>query len=617
MVVGCEDPQPSVSSLGKKLPAPVLKGSSPFDQDLGAQSYVRVQGTCDSRVGNIFISFDKVSWQQPPTAPDITGTTLTAATTNDRDCADGAFDVYLTKNDLTSIWGLNTDSNGSKPQYVYIKGETLIGDTETLAIANNNNSTPAKLILEKTWPWGYAGTDMCSQFNVRVVDSSGRHAQATSNITFNIAETNAGTSTNISAYTNWSDCEAQRPAQSTFTIPANSDSISVIYRFPTGPLNSTLQYLITNQSSLSVDSSASVTLRDSSATSTYRWLTPEEYIPQIYKKLCYPLKIRSYKYDRNSTSDTISATIAYSTSATNQLKFYSDPNCSAESSTTSFPSGFSQDIKYISYSPSGTESNSFITIDISYTVTATGLTYDSSPIKLTIDLTDKAIATKFDIWGPYYLDRNICTAYKILTMNDSGTLLPVSASTSINLAAKDSTGNPGGGLFYNDSNCVYTTTSSYIPASASSSIVYFKASKDAPAGSYQFNLSALGLTTKPQDFKVNASPTQFKITQGSPSLGSSCVPFFVGLSDTFGNTYTAPFQMGTTFSVAYSSTPTSSPLYSDANCTNSYSGNSLAISSGTPNTVIYVNTADLSGINFNLVVDPKNNLDGDTITVQY
>ncbi len=170
LLTGCESPDLEVSSLDKKLPAPVLKGSSPFDQDLEEQNYVRIQGSCDTRVGNIYLSFDKQNWHQPPLSPDLTGTTL-GALTNDRDCTDGSFDIYLTKNDLQSIWGLQTGDDGTDVDYVYLKGETLIGETNILTIIDSSgpgtggNSPASKMALEKTWPRAAAGEKVarCSE----------------------------------------------------------------------------------------------------------------------------------------------------------------------------------------------------------------------------------------------------------------------------------------------------------------------------------------------------------------------------------------------------------------------------------------------------------------------
>lgn len=247
LVSGCKDPDVSVGSLGKKLPAPVLTGPSPFSQNFDLQGYARLQGICDSRIGNVFISFDQTTWPVTPASPDIGTSTLPAGTTNDINCADGVFDIYVTENDLLNIWNI---SPANHPASLFIKGETAIGDSEILTIKNTStgggsNSGPgpaAKIGLEKTWPRGFAGTLQCESFRVNLLDSNGhRGAVSTVPVSFQIQRPTTG---NINAYTSWSDCSNSLGALTTFTIPTGSDGMDVYYRFPAGPIDTSINFSI-------------------------------------------------------------------------------------------------------------------------------------------------------------------------------------------------------------------------------------------------------------------------------------------------------------------------------------------------------------------------------------
>ncbi|MBO9668864.1 MAG: hypothetical protein J7501_18850, partial [Bdellovibrio sp.] len=140
LLTGCEDPGVNISTLGLKLAAPQLKGTNPFDQDFDSQNYAHIQGTCDTRVGDISISLNDNNWQTPPVTPDTTGTSL-GSVTNDINCADGVFDVYLTKADLTSLWGITVAADGGTDvDSILIKGETIIGETKTLTLLDPKQS---------------------------------------------------------------------------------------------------------------------------------------------------------------------------------------------------------------------------------------------------------------------------------------------------------------------------------------------------------------------------------------------------------------------------------------------------------------------------------------------
>lgn len=508
LLTSCKEPELDVSSLGKKLPAPSLKGSSPFNQDFDSQNYARIQGACDSRVGNVFVSFDKSIWHQPPVNPDVTGTTLPAGTTNDRDCTDGSFDIYLTKNDLQNIWGIQTGNGGNHVDYLYIKGESLIGDTETLTLVDNNsgtspgsNTSPAKIILEKTWPRGFAGSGICESFRVSILNSSGYRVTTPTAITFSLEKRASGTvSGNFYAYTNWQECNSGTIAtQSTFTIPANSDGMDLIYKFPYAPLDSTFDFRVTNPSSLVADTNyTSVILRDSSYNSTYRWLATEEPIHQIYKGVCYPVKIRVYQYNHGYANDTFSGAFNF-TSTESQVKFYEDSSCAAESSTYTLAPYSSTIMAYVKYNPSASDTTSYKEFSMSIASTTAGsLTYDSNPIPLRADLSSRSSVTHVDIWGPRILSHDTCYSFRVVSMNANGTLLPVSAATNIQLSTLET----NVGTFYSDQSCSTGVISNVsIAAQSSSMVIYFKPNA-ATAGTYHFNLTSSGLTAPSREFIV-------------------------------------------------------------------------------------------------------------------
>lgn len=78
-ISGCKDPDVAVGSLGKKLSAPALTGTSPFDQDMEVNGFVRFQGTCDPRVQYVSISLDGNQYFILPNTPTYANTNLTGS----------------------------------------------------------------------------------------------------------------------------------------------------------------------------------------------------------------------------------------------------------------------------------------------------------------------------------------------------------------------------------------------------------------------------------------------------------------------------------------------------------------------------------------------------------
>lgn len=498
LVTGCEDPAVDVGSLDRKLPAPTLKGSSPFAQNFTSQKYVRVQGACDSRLGLIYLSFDKNTWAIPPSSPDISNTSLSADLSNDRDCGDGQFDVYLTSTDLLNIWGV---AAGSEVKYLYIKGETLIGDSETLTLVNSGSGTgspggPASVVkLEKMYPSGFAGSDQCEAFRANVATTEGYYAVAPTDVKFSF--TGPSATYDIPAYTNWSDCYNGINAVTEFTIPQGSNGVDFFYRFPSTASNLLYDFRLYKLSSLTTPFSyTSVVVRDSSPNSNYRWLNVEEQIHQLYKNTCYPFKVRSMLYNRNSANDQFGGSITL-TSNSSQLKFYSDSSCASESSSFNFGTYNSGINAYVKYVPAAVESATFKSVTVQMTGSSGTYTYDSSPLVMRMDLSDKSTATIVDLWGPAELAQNLCHPFRAVLVNGNSSMMVASNPTPVTLATQEA----GAGAFYSDSSCTGSTvTSASIAAGQTSMIVYFKAT--GAVGTYNFNLSSAGLTAPARSFKI-------------------------------------------------------------------------------------------------------------------
>lgn len=616
---GCKDPEVSVSPLGKKLPAPSLKGTSPFDQSFSSQGYVQVQGSCDSRIGNISLSLDDVNWSTPPANPDLTGATLPANTTNDINCSDGSFNVYLTKNDLINIWKM--DPNANNPvQYIFIKGETLIGDSEVLIIPNKSpgNNSPdrvaAKIGLEKVWPRGFAGSGICENFRVMLLNSSGYSgALSTSDVLFNIEMSQSGTSYgSISAFSSMQDCDSGTNAQTQFKIPAGVSEINVIYRFPSGPLDATLNFRVINPSSLTADANyTAVVLRDSTST-TNRFLVVESPLYQIYKDTCYPATIRSYKYNKTLAADSSGGTINFS-STDNQLQFYTSADCSVQTTSYTFAASSSELPIFIKYNSAPTDTVSFKSVSFSM-AGATGsvgtLHYDSTPETVRIDLTSSNVATKLDMWGPNNINNGSCQPYRLVSYNNNGTPLPVSAATNVALSTVESSV----GAYYSDQTCSSGAISSTsLAANSFSTVIYFKPDVSA-AGTYHLAPSSSTMSGYQRDVFVNLVPTRFNVMVPDVSYSSGiCKAVNVELTDGSGRYYSALSDITTGVTVNLNTYNVT--LYSDPSCSMVKSSSDVTILSGSSlGTVYFKIDATSVGKGFNVYVNPVGGLIGATFS---
>ncbi|WP_413569413.1 hypothetical protein ACLWBD_02480 [Bdellovibrio sp. HCB117] len=598
LLTSCKSPELEVASLGKKLPAPSLKGSSPFDQDFDLQNYVRIQGSCDARVGNILLSFDKTTWHQPPSIPDTTGTSLTGVT-NDRDCSDGSFDLYLTKNDLENIWGIVGGSNGTDVDYIYIKGETLIGDTAILVLQDpedhggGNGSSPATTVnIEKTWPAGFAGSGQCDSMRVYLTNAQGYRASHTSALSFSVQKTFQSVSSTVAAYATFQDCESDTAGTAgltTFSIPAAQDGIDIIYRFPVDAKSGVMTFKVISPSALTANPTAySVTMRDSSSTAT-RWISLEDHRYQIYKDVCYPMKMRTNNYNR-STVDNNAGGVLSLTSSDPKVKFYADNTCSTESTNVSLPSysnEFTVHMKYVS----GTETESYKLFNISAT-TASGSSYgyDFAPYKMKVDLSNQNTVTKADIWGPRDVARHSCQAYQIVVMNENGTRLPAGNDTTLNLATVESSV----GTFYATSGCYpgYEVTQAIISAGADSAKVYFKPT--IADGTYHFKLSGLTANNNTEiRVKTVASRLALHTDSGlwNLSLAPSCVAVTVTRKDEASNPVFLPSSLNVPLNVSFGD-GVNDRLYSDSSCATAL-GSSVTIPGGMASATFYISKSGI------------------------
>lgn len=505
LLVGCKSPDLDVSSLDRRLPAPSLKGSSPFNQDFDSQNYARVQGNCDSRVGNLFISFDKQVWHQPPLTPDISGTSLPAGLTNDRDCTDGSFDIYLTKNDLQNIWGIQTGSGGTDVNYIYIKGETLIGDTDILTLIDTKNpnnpgsSAPAtKMSLEKNWPQNNAAADRCSNFHVSLQTATGTRGVATNNVTFSIEEqSGGGVTTAITGYANWDDCNQGINAKTVFTVPAGSDGVEVIYKFPVYSGTSTsFSYRLTNTSLTADLVYTIVNIHDSSAATMDRWLGSTAPLHQIYKNICYQIPISAFSYQYNQQIADPIADAGFSVSSIDpNLKFYNGSGCTTEISTFSLANVLSANV-YVKYKTSTVGTSGFKATQVVFIGAASNyLHYDPFVLNLNIDLNDgQGTVTRVDIWGPQNVKVVSCQPFNIATTNNNGTSLSVTTEKQVFVAMQEA----NAGTFYTDPTCETAISSVYVGSPTTQ--IYYKA--PSLPGTYHFSISSPGLTSSTRAVNV-------------------------------------------------------------------------------------------------------------------
>lgn len=597
-----------VASLGKQLPKPALTGSSPFDQDIESTGYVHFQGTCDSRLTDLTLSFDLNKWELPPTQPDLSASPNAGPFVNDFNCSDGIYSFYLSPKDIQQIWGLTVGTDeGDDVDYIYIRGWSLIGYSETLVLKNNrsgSNSAADRLVLEKNWPKGYAGSEQCEYFEVRLQNAFGERATHTSPITFTLDKRVASTVTKgITAYPNWDACANNTSAQTSFTIPAKKDSLTIIYRFPASPIDTNFEFKIGSASELSFSAEyTSVMLRDSNS-ATQRWVGLYDHSHQIYKDQCVPFKLQRMTYfkapDNSPYSDIIDIMASTST-----LKFYSNSDCTEISSSLTFAPYSALAEGYMKYSSSGTE-NGFLNISIQGSPRFNNtLKYDVPPIYLTIDLSSKNTLGRIGSRTTNTMANGQCHPVTLSPENGNGSLIAADSDLVVSLGTTQA----GTGSYYADPNCSTFLSTTTIPAGAISSTVYFRPLVSTP-GKYTLRFTSGTITSSSHDIEISLAPTKFKLFV-APLIADSCVEVTVKLSDPFGNFYSAAYVYGLSIGISGIDYST---IHSNPTCTNP-TGLSQVIPAGSDRATFYIKSLDLLGTPFSLQVHSAGSMEGDSFS---
>jgi hypothetical protein len=607
---GCEDPEVSMGSLGKKFQAPSLTGTSPFDQDMKTTGYVRFQGSCDPRVLDLYLSLDETQWFQVPATPVYTNTTLTGTEVNDASCeTDGHFDFYLTKTDLTG-WGFAADVDVDA---LYLRGTTIIGETHVLKIQDNSpgngNGGPtgvaSQVILEKTWPLGFAGSSQCEYFNASVRDANNYFVTTTANVLFSLdKKVDSTLYRKISGYASLADCVADANVTTDFIIPTGKSSALVYYKFPDAPLNGIISFRASDVTLATTTSAyVDVTLRDSTA-GTF-WMT--SYSPyKIGKNMCTKGNYEARYY--NGTTKSLYAASAWvpSVAGTNasKLLFYSDANCATQVTAISGMSG--NNTYYFKYVGAETDTSN-LSLVLSHTVnTATFGTYDDIPQKIEIDRSGNTTLASFDFYTPDVQSRGICNQTQLQTYNSQGTLV---TPNNVLISFASSTVS-GGALFYatqgdcdNGSNPITSLT-----VADPQTALYFK-SLSAPASSQTFAFSSTGLPVVTRSFLISNKATTVTarfdgLLQFIYPSANVCTNLKIDavLGDTThdGTTYINNFNESKYVSV---SIPSGYTLYTDATCITPSGGNSMgfvvgagAVTSGQFNFYIKADSTPVAGV---------------------
>ena len=615
-LASCKSPDVEVSSINKKLPAPQLKSGtqSPFDQDLETQTYVRVQGTCDSRVGDLFLSFNNILWVKPPSIPTYANTTLTGSEVNDINCADGKFDFYLTSTDILANWGVQTNTagtSGNDVDVIYIKGETLIGETFALVLkdtktgGNDNGGGPATTVsIEKMAPAGFGTSGQCENFYAYVKNANGYNTTHTSDVSVTISKSLSGSNyTSAEVFDTYADCDAGNSAQSTVLIPAANGMKSFYVKVPTdsGIINKPFAIKIATSTALNPSTTAStMTVRDSSSTG-YRYLTVQSPNWRIYKDVCTAFSVNLNKYGYGQWSGDSFSTTMNIESDNSSAKFYSDSSCSTRATSLTIPAYSGSKTFYVKYVKAAAETNDFPSFKFalsSITASDASVSYDYSPIYWNADLTAKSTNTVVS-WNQNNfngstLQTDYCYSTNLTLVNENFT--PIPSSTSVTLNLYNSSGDANAVKFYADNTCSSETTTATIYKSPSdtsplSANIYFKFN---PAGSAtSLKLKAMATTGSivgySHVYEYERVATMLKILGPSNIVASGqCEPITVMLTDTFISTnYSPAADVG-----VYLNGSANVHIYSDSIC--SMANPNLIISAGAGGqTTVYMKVNDM------------------------
>jgi len=151
------------------------------------------------------------------------------------------------------------------------------------------SSTPTRLVVAKEWfPYNTFATDNCQSFDLIFRDEQGRHSSFSvpTQVTPSVAD--AGTSTPLTVYSNYQDCQASINSVSAITIPAFTDRTQVVFKTPASETNINVAISsITAPTALTVTGPASFPVIMGS-NNTFDLEGPYSVLPDI----CYPFDFK-------------------------------------------------------------------------------------------------------------------------------------------------------------------------------------------------------------------------------------------------------------------------------------------------------------------------------------
>jgi hypothetical protein len=513
-----------------------------------------------------------------PAAPNTTGTSLSGSEVNDGSCeTDGVFDFYITDADMTS-WGLDPNV---KTYVLYIRGNSVLGETHTLSLKDptpgdgtnpgGGTTGPAtQVILEKTWPTGFAGSGQCEYFSASLRDASNRFVTTAANVTFSLDKMIASTvSSNIVGYDNQADCIGSTNSKTTFTIPGGKNTLFVYYRMPDAPIDGTISFRASNVS-LATTTSAylAVKLRDSAAGRF--WIS--SFAPyKVSKGMCTRGNFDARLYNGSWKSPLIWTPAVTGTGAAN-LFFYSDADCLNKITAIDGTSGNTYYFKYTGVTVSPT--NLSLTITHSINIATFG-DYDDIPQKLEIDLSGNTTVAHFDFYTQDQVPRGVCNQTQIQTYNSQGAL--VTPNIYVTLASSAVTR-----FFTNQADCDTDNNPVVSPLQITSpqTPLYYRV-YGAPGTSQSFTFTSTGLNTPARTFEIlNKATTVTALFNGLKDLvftypsANVCTPMNIEavLSDAAndGTAYVNNFGENKIVNIYL---PAGYTIYSDASCINAEAGN--------------------------------------------
>lgn len=151
------------------------------------------------------------------------------------------------------------------------------------------SSAPTRLVVAKEWfPYNSFATDSCQSFDLVLQDDQGRHSSFSVPTQVTPVVTNTGTSSPLTLYSNYQDCQASMNAVSAITIPAFMDRTQVAFKTPYSPTNLSVSInTITAPSALSVSGPNSFPVIMGSSNS-FDLEGPYSVLPDI----CYPFDFK-------------------------------------------------------------------------------------------------------------------------------------------------------------------------------------------------------------------------------------------------------------------------------------------------------------------------------------